>query len=153
MNNYASPYFIGQPNQNMNPYAYQPFNYQQQPQVQQPPQQSNSNHTNYDFHGNFVTSYEQVKTSPFNDKTMVYLDTANDKMYIKRISDKGIPETQVFGLTAVEKNENNNINTTTNTTQQKSNIENELKTLQKKYDTEIEALKKQINDLKVKGGK
>ena len=84
---------------------------------------------------------------------MVYLDTANDKMYIKRISDKGIPETQVFGLTAVEKNENNNISTTTNTTQQKSNIENELKTLQKKYDTEIEALKKQINDLKVKGGK
>jgi hypothetical protein len=79
-----------------------PYSYQQpvpQNQVQAPAQQPVPT---YDFIGKYVKSYDEVKNSSFLENTMIYLDTEHDRIYIKKISDEGVPQINVLGLTDIQ---------------------------------------------------
>ncbi len=144
--------------QQQQPYGMNPQ--MQMPQAPMPqPQYPQAQPQNFDFQGNFVTSYEQAKNTPYSDKMMVYLDTANDRVYIKSINDKGVPETKVLGLVAIE----NTVSKETSTPQAdlvnapinapNNNLEDDIKKIDEKYDKAISALKTQISELKKKEGK
>lgn len=148
MNNYQNPYFNGMGQ--MNYYPYTPYQQTQQP-AQQPVQQPvyNRTETNYDFQGNYVKSYEEAKNAPYTDKTMVYLDTENDKIYIKRINEKGTPETNVYLITIpkdeVKTNEKVEVD-------YEKMFKQEISSFKKEYDNKISTLEDKIKELK-KGGK
>lgn len=107
--NYSNQYYGGYTSPYYQPYTTYPYQslynqmqMQQNPQNQQAQMQTNNvnNTSQYDFIGNFVKSYDEVRNiNP--DQTMVFLDKENDKIYIKRINEKGTPETSVFNLTEV----------------------------------------------------
>lgn len=139
--------------------AYQMPGQIQSQQMMQPVQQSAAPQQTFDFQGNFVTSYEQAKNTPYSDKVMVYLDTANDRVYIKSINEKGVPETKVLGLVGMENSVSSeaekpaNVEVAKTTTDVPIQIEENLKKLDLKYEKAISDLKTQIGDLKRKDSK
>lgn len=152
MNNYQTPYFSTPMYSN---YSYSPYSNMNNTtqQIQQPSQYTQATQPivstgNFDFVGNYVKSYEEVKNSPYTDKTVVYIDRDNDKLYIKKINEKGIPETSVFLVTLPQE-------TTKNIEEKDDNsFMNTIEELKKDYNEKIEALKNQIKELKsTKGGK
>lgn len=156
MNNYQNPYYMNAYGYQYNPYQNnmtQPINNMQntaQPTQTSVPQTNQRN--NYDFQGNYVKSFEEAKNSPYTDKTMVYLDTENDKIYIKRINEKGTPETNVYLITSpiddikVKEEFKNN--------KSEENLKQEIVKLKKEYDDKISNLQQQIKEIKTtKGGK
>ena len=69
------------------PNMYDPSMYQtaQQPAAVVQPQPSPSSIVNYDFVGNFVRTYDEVKNYPLNcEKPVLLLDLANERLYIKQ---------------------------------------------------------------------
>lgn len=159
MNNYGNPYYMGVGQQ---PYNYSNFQpYQNTNMAQVPNNMSNQQfikQTTYDFQGNYVKSYEEAKNSPYTDKTMVYIDTENDRIYIKRINEKGTPQTDVYNISQA-KDEKKNIDK-----EKQFDLENKfnlvLSNLKEEYDNKISVLEKQIKELKesktstsTKGGK
>jgi hypothetical protein len=137
--NYSNQFYGG-----YNPY-YQPYSYPYQSPFTQPiqnqPAQTQQgqvqNIPQYDFVGNFVKSYDEVRSiNP--DQTMVFLDKENDKIYIKRINEKGTPETNVFNLTEV----NDNIKTSEEQPKQRVEKEN----VDEKINKAIETVSREFND-------
>lgn len=169
MNNYGSPYF-------MNPYSYQSYGqnqnqmqqmqqmqqvqpqYQQyqQPmqQVQQVQQAPINNQINYDFSGSYVKSYEEAKSAPYTDKPVMYLDLENDKLYIKRINEKGTPQTDVYSVVEAESDKKDNKSKSVEV--QKNNFDEKLNSaiqnIKNEYDKKISALENQISEFKNKRG-
>lgn len=157
MNNYQNPYFngVGQ----MPYYPYTPYQNNSQP-VQQPVQPTvqqptfGRTETNYDFQGNYVKSYEEAKNAPYTDKTMVYLDTENDKIYIKRINEKGSPETSVYLITEPTDEIKTNEKNTDNTVDLEKTFKEEISNLKREYDIKLSNMQEQIKGMKnIKGGK
>ena len=156
MNNYTQPYYMR--NQysynNYQQPMYDPNMIQQQvvPQVQpqiQPIQ--NNNIQNYDFVGTFIKSYDDVKSNSFNcDKPLFLLDTANDKLYIKQMDNKGVPVISAFNVTPMqgdapkspEKNETDD-------------LRKKINDMKKHYDEKIQELEQAIktNNKSSKGDK
>lgn len=103
---------------------------------------------NYDFQGNYVKSYEEAKNAPYTDKTMVYLDTENDKIYIKRINEKGTPETNVYLITSPIDETNTKENK-----KMENSFKQELDEMRKNYDNRIASLEQQIQQIiPIEGG-
>lgn len=84
----------------------------------------------FDFVGRYVTSYEEVKSAPFNEQTCIYLDTTNDRVYIKELTKDGVPSISVLGLVDVQAPKESAQETKEDTSLEK--IMNELQTLTKR---------------------
>lgn len=152
MNNYTQPYYNIRGQYNI-PYAYQPPVYdanmvQPQPQVQAQQQTANSIQ-NYDFVGTFIKSYDEVKTNSFNcERPLFLLDTANDKLYIKQMDNKGVPVVSAFKVTAMQSDGIEEIK------EDKKDWEKIISDMQNKYDKKIKELEETIKDIKnTKGSK
>lgn len=147
MNNYQNPYFMGAGQ--VPPYSY-PYSPYQSNMAQQPLNTNNQTfkQMNYDFQGNYVKSYEEAKNAPYTDKTMVYLDTENDKIYIKRINEKGTPETNVYLITSpIDET------STKENKKMENSFKQELDEMRKNYDSRIANLEQQIQQIiPIEGG-
>ena len=133
MNNYQNPYYM--------PYSY---NHMAQP-IQQQLQQYNQQMQkplSYDFYGNYVKSYEEAKNAPYTDRPTLFLDTDNDKLYIKKINDKGVPEIGVYSV-VIPKEEK----------KEETNLKLDLEILKDNFDNKIKSLEDEIRTLKSKGAK
>lgn len=158
MNNYTQPYYsspVMRGQYNM-PYTYQqpvydPNMMQPQPQVQpqQQQQQSVNSIQNYDFVGTFIKSYDEVKTNSFNcERPLFLLDTANDKLYIKQMDNKGVPVISAFNVSPMQSDGIEEIK------EDKKDWEKIIADMQNKYDKKIKELEDTIKDIKnTKGSK
>ena len=152
--NYTQPYYM----RSQYPYNYQQTYYdpnnipqqpQIQPQVQQQPVQNNNTIQNYDFVGTFIKSYDEVKTNSFNcERPLFLLDTANDKLYIKQMDNKGIPVISAFNVVPM------NSESKKEKEKEEKDLRTEIDELRKHYDNKIKELENAIKANKnVKGDK
>lgn len=138
MNSYQNPYYMGVGQ--VPPYNY-PYTMAQQPLNSN--NQTMKQMINYDFQGNYVKSYEEAKNAPYTDKPTVYLDTENDKIYIKRINEKGSPETNVYLIKPSTEEQKTT----------KENFKREFEELKSKYEERISYLEEQLKQItSAKGG-
>lgn len=84
----------------------------------------------FDFVGRYVTSYEEVKSAPFNEQACIYLDTTNDRVYIKELTKDGVPSINVLGLVDIQAPKESAQEVKEDTSLEK--IINELQTLTKR---------------------
>lgn len=146
--NYGNPYYMGNAAQQM--MTTYPFSYQAPPVqpiqptgAQMPPQQPQTQP--YDFIGKYVNSYEEVKDAPFIENTMIFLDAEHDRVYVKKISEEGVPQINVLGLTDIQ----TPIQTQVSNEQPvevsvDKKIENAINDLSKKFEEKINEVKKEV---------
>jgi hypothetical protein len=108
MNNY--PNFMGQRYPAMQPmqnYNFQPMAQVPQIQAQQMPSMPPVVEPviNYDFYGVQVKSFEEAQKYPYCcEKPLFLLDAQNEKVYIKKIDQNGIPSVMSYEIKEIKEN-------------------------------------------------
>lgn len=137
MNNY--PNYVGQRFPTMMPQMnYQPM--AQMPQMQVPPVQQMPQMVepaiNYDFYGVQIKSFEEAQKYPYCcEKPLFLLDAQNEKVYIKKLDQNGIPSVVTYEMKEIKENA---------TQKEEKNVE--VQTPQFDFSAELQKIRQELKE-------